>query len=360
VNIAIRADASVEIGAGHVMRCLTLAGQLRSQGADCVFVCREHDGHLCDIIEKKGFSVCRLAASREGLTDDCPAHAGWLGTNWRQDAQVTVEALERHGAKDLMIVDHYALDHRWERWISGRGMRIAVMDDLADRSHDCHVLIDQNCLPGQEARYADLLPRNCVTLFGSAFALIRTEFQTSKGLQRPRDGTIARILVFFGSADSADYTSRVLGAIGELDWPALQVDVVTGAANPRKEAIARLCGQDGRFSYYCQVANMAQLMAAADLAISAGGFTSYELAYMGVPSILFPLSSIQEQVSAELASRGVAISLGHTKTFPEDEFRRALRALLGSPLQCTQMARAGEQLFDGLGAKRVAEILISG
>lgn len=357
MSIAIRVDASLDIGSGHVMRCLTLAEELRRRGRTPVFVCREHAGNLCDVIERRGFSVAHLPSPTRVPADECTAHACWLGASWQQDAEDTGLALQQDRPR-LMIVDHYALESRWERRIGEMGMHIAVIDDLADRSHDCRWLVDQNCLPAQQARYASLLPRDCVTLFGPSFALIRSEFRTAKSVRNLRDGRIAQVLIFFGSVDSGDYTTRAILAIRELESSQLRVDVVTGMANPRRQSIEALCRQDSRFSYHCQVTNMAELMAAADLAISAGGFTSYELAYMGVPSILFPLSPIQERVSAELAARGAALRLGQTDVFPEAELRESLRILLDSAARCRQMTCAANEIFDGAGAQRVADVLM--
>jgi spore coat polysaccharide biosynthesis predicted glycosyltransferase SpsG len=162
-KILIRADASVQIGSGHVMRCLTLADELHGRSAEAIFVCREFDGNLCGYIEGKGYIVHRLPVSdeQEHNIEGNLKHAAWLGADWQTDARQVEEII-----KDLdispgwLVVDHYALDKRWERYLRPYCKKSMVIDDLADRVHDCDLLLDQNfstcagiiCHPPEESR----------------------------------------------------------------------------------------------------------------------------------------------------------------------------------------------------------------
>jgi len=144
MRIAFRTDASSQIGTGHAMRCLTLADALREQDAECQFVCREHEGHLMGYIRSRGHDTHALPRTRPSSSFESDlAHASWLGVDWQTDAAQTRQALG-NAALDWLIVDHYALDRPWESALRSSCKRIMVIDDLADRQHDCDLLLDQN------------------------------------------------------------------------------------------------------------------------------------------------------------------------------------------------------------------------
>jgi len=179
-EIVFRTDAALQIGTGHVMRCLTLAEALAERGAHCRFVCREHSGNLMELIRDRGFDAIGLPVESGRLATEASsdepigAHATWLGADWAVDAEQACAALGDMDA-DWLIVDHYALDVRWERSLRSRCRRLMVIDDLADRIHDCDLLLDQNL--GREPRdYAGLVPDCSAILVGPRFALLRPEF----------------------------------------------------------------------------------------------------------------------------------------------------------------------------------------
>ncbi|MBD3768372.1 MAG: UDP-2,4-diacetamido-2,4,6-trideoxy-beta-L-altropyranose hydrolase, partial [Gammaproteobacteria bacterium] len=175
MRIAFRVDAALAIGTGHVMRCLTLAHELREQGANCVFICRQHQGHMAGLIQQRGFGCHLLALSETPYlpqSDDL-AHAAWLGASWQQDAQQTLALLAE--PVDWMVVDHYAIDARWQASVKVGYQRLLVIDDLADREHLADVLLDQT-YGRQVADYQSLVPQQCQLLLGSTYALLRPEF----------------------------------------------------------------------------------------------------------------------------------------------------------------------------------------
>ena len=198
------------------------------------------------------------------------AHAAWLGVPWQQDATETLAALgETQPA--WLIVDHYALDLRWESILRPRVGKIMVIDDLADRPHDCELLLDQNLYQDMETRYDPLVPATCAKLLGPKYALLRPEFAQARKNLRQRDGQVMRILVFFGGVDPTNETAKAIHALASIADRQFAVDVVVGSGNPHKQQIENLCAEHEGFHYHCQVDNMAELMAAADLAIGAGG-----------------------------------------------------------------------------------------
>ena len=164
-RVVIRVDASIEMGMGHLMRCLSLARALADDGASVFFLLRSHAAGLTRLIEGEGHSV-RLLPDPDRRPDapaaDGTAHAHWLPTTWQQDAEQTLEAIDRIGPVDWLIVDHYALDARWERMQRKRVPRILAIDDLADRDHDCDILLDQNLVLDMETPLSrPLVPATC-------------------------------------------------------------------------------------------------------------------------------------------------------------------------------------------------------
>ena len=206
MRLIIRADASIEMGSGHVMRCLALAEELKKNGFDITFITRAHEGNLNGLISDKGMKVAELSApdSRSapvgnGCSDDC---AEWLGVTQEQDARETINALGKT-IPYWLIVDHYGLDELWEKTIRPHVKKIMVIDDLANRHHDCEMLLDQNWFDDKESRYRGLVPAGCTQLFGPEYALLRPEFAEARKNLKPRTGEVKRIFVFFGGADPA-------------------------------------------------------------------------------------------------------------------------------------------------------------
>ncbi|MBO8158623.1 UDP-2,4-diacetamido-2,4,6-trideoxy-beta-L-altropyranose hydrolase [Thermosyntropha sp.] len=307
-KIIFRTDSAFIIGSGHLMRCLTLADELKQNGAEIKFISRDLPENLTEIAEKKGYKVYKLPYKnkKEIIIDD---YSTWLGTDFREDAEETIKILEQE-SPDWIIIDHYAIDIKWEQIVRPYVKKIMVIDDLANRQHDCDLLLDQNLVENMENRYNKLVPAHCKKLLGPSYALLRPEFREARKKLKKRDGTVRRILIFFGGSDPTNETEKALRAVLMLNRPDITVDVVVGKANPHKEKIKKLCAIHSNVNYYCQVNNMAELMAEADLAIGAGGATTWERCYMGLPSVVIDIAENQKIVTDYLSKSGFIIYLG--------------------------------------------------
>lgn len=363
MRVAFRTDASLQIGTGHVMRCLTLAEALRDRGATCRFVCREHPGNLLEIIGQRGFAALPLSTTmvgegQENASNASPTHAAWLGAGWKTDAKQTLGALgDVHD--DWLIVDHYALDARWERALRGKCRRVMAIDDLADREHDCEVLLDQN-LGRQPTDYASHVSTDCQLLIGPKFALLRPEFAALRdySLGRRNNPELRHILISMGGVDKDNATGRVLEALKLSVLPAdCRISVVMGATAPWLEAVRCLARQlPWPTEVLVGVSNMAKLMADSDLAIGAAGSTSWERCCLGLPTIILVLADNQRMVAQELERAGAAHAvqdIGEIMvTMP-----RLLHAHLASPQQSATMSRIAAEIVDGLGAANITNHL---
>ena len=358
MRVVMRVDASLEIGSGHVMRCLTLADELRSRGAEVHFICRDHPGNLVALIAERGYSYVGLETPTSGYL--APAgdtnHAAWLAVSWQQDAEETVAALPSGGV-DWLVIDHYALDRRWEERLRPHVGKIMVIDDLADRPHACDLLLDQNLYRDLELRYNDLVPAACQRLLGPRYALLRSEFALARKQLRQRDGQVRRILVFFGGVDPANETSKALQALIAVNLQGVAVDVVVGGGNPHKDEIEALCVING-FSYNCQVSNMAELMAAADLAIGGGGTATWERCAVGLPSLVMVLADNQRELAHYGAQSGLCLSLGDASDVSPDEIGTAVSFVLRSPDTLRHLVEQCLATVDARGCSRVATLLL--
>ncbi len=343
MKAAIRADASSVIGTGHVMRCLTLAAVLRARGCEVLFLCRALEGHLAGRIESDGFAVEMI-----------PAASGEV-----DDGHDTLAALARAGfSPDWMVVDHYELGAGWERAVRTAAPRVMTIDDLADRSHDCDVLLDQNLVADYEHRYDGLTPGHTRRLLGPEFALLQPRYRELHEAAKPGAQAVRRILIYFGGADRAGLTELSLRAFLALDRADIAVDVVVGSSDPRRGAIEDLARERENISVHGMVPSLADLMARADLAVGASGTTSWERLCLGVPAIVVTLADNQRPIAAELDRLGCVRWLGDADRLDTGAMAAALAENVG-PRGVRWFNSQAASRVDGLGAGRAVDALLS-
>ena len=359
MKVAFRTDASLQIGIGHVMRCLTLADTLRAAGAQCHFICREHQGHLALHIRGRGFTVSMLPALTE--LPNTPSienighskYAAWLGVDWSTDVvQTKVELYEI--AFDWLIVDHYALDSRWEQALRPLCRKLMAIDDLADRSHDCDLLLDQN-LGRDVGNYRELVPRGCIILAGPQFALLRPEFTRLRAdsLHRRVIPRLRHLLISMGGVDQFDATGKVLEALSGCPLPSdMCITVVLGPHSPWLERVKSLARQmQCPTTVKVNVSNMADLMADSDLAIGGAGGTSWERCCLGLPSVVVVLADNQREGAAALEHSGSAHVLNPSE-INTGKFVSILNRLLTTDA-LVQLSQKSSFVTDGRGVERV-------
>lgn len=339
------------------MRCLALAGALRRQGAHCLFLARgEMLGVLAQYMGRDGHQLLTLP---EGAprTDDYPdgprlAHAQWLPGGWRADAHACINALNGQPAVDWLVVDHYALDARWEREMRAVALRIMTIDDLADRNHDADLLLDQNLITGMETRYDRLVPPTCTCLLGPRHALLRPQFAGARERLRARDGSVRRVLVFFGGGESGAEILKAAAVLRRLNKPEIAVDII---ANQADHVVTELVRSElPEAVVHGHIEDVASLMAAADLNLGAAGSTSWERCCLGLPAVTLSLAANQDPIGLAVGEVGAARHLGRSGEVTVDTMEGAIRELIEAPAALARMSARGLELVDGLGTSRVS------
>ncbi|HEY8158149.1 MAG TPA: UDP-2,4-diacetamido-2,4,6-trideoxy-beta-L-altropyranose hydrolase [Methylobacter sp.] len=349
-KIAFRVDASIQIGTGHFMRCLTLADELTQRGAQIRFVSRYLPEYLANLLAAKGYELAMLDSAENDADLDELAHAHWLGCSQEEDAKDSIKALSDR-VWDWLIVDHYALDYRWEAKLREVTRNILAIDDIADRRHDCDILIDQNYYADMSTRYAGKIPDHCLLLLGPHYALLREEFRQLREQVKPRKGAVQRILIFFGGMDADNYTGRAIQSLIDMDLADTHVDVVIGAQHPCRKEIEAAC-LSHHFTCHVQTNRMAELMAAADLSIGAGGGATWERCCLGLPAIAICTAENQRKQIADAASEGFMYTPDLDYEF-DRIIGRHISSLIENSCLRQLISRNAMQTVDARGALRV-------
>jgi UDP-2,4-diacetamido-2,4,6-trideoxy-beta-L-altropyranose hydrolase len=360
--IVFRADANAIIGTGHVMRCLALASALTRRGAHCLFICRNHDlGTLADRIRNEGHGLCLLSTPGSGMSaGEANVHTLRNTDEQIADATASAELLARHPRIDWLVVDHYALAATWQSMQRTMANNILVIDDLANRPHECDLLLDQNLRSEHETNpYARLTPEKCQHLLGPRYALLRPEFAVTREKNSHNPTAYPpRLLIMFGGADHANLTGRVVRLMKTLGLEA-PIDVVIGPLHAHKEQIAhQVSGLPGA-TLHVAPDNIAELMSRAALAVASPGSSSWERCSQGLPSITLAVADNQMAMAETLAWRGAHLFLGRADAVADNDLAAAIRLLYNNIPMRQSMAHAATELTDGRGAERVAARLFS-
>lgn len=358
-RVLFRVDASLQIGSGHVQRCLTFAHALQRRGWECHFASRPHAGHMLSIMEREGFRTWSLppgdteAEAVPPRPTDAPAHAAWLGTSQERDAR-DMASIAEQVRPDWLVVDHYALDATWERQLQSVVPRILVIDDLADRQHACRVLLDQNL--GRDAQaYAGMVQVETTVLAGPRYALLRSEFLSlrERSLARRPQSRLRHIFISMGGVDLLNTTGQTLTALRQsrLDKDC-RFTIVMGGGAPGLKVVEEAARQfPWPTDVKVDVSNMAELMTEADLAIGAAGGSAWERCCLGLPSLVVVLADNQRNGALALAHAGAVRLIGDASDI-EAQMPSAIDALQnGTAL--ADMAALASAVTDGQGVERV-------
>lgn len=360
-SVFFRVDCNPVTGSGHVERCLALAARFHHYNAQISFISAEplpqhiHDDHpnyYFYSFANDDHLYGSLVEPTVVTTDDGPklAHDHFRSFSQSFDAGFSRSIIEK-GVCDILVVDHYGLDARWQEKLRDCVGTFVIIDDLADRCHSCDFLVDQSRLAHKEADYTPLLAPSTTRLIGPEYAMIRPEFNISPDERNIRTG-IDNLLVFFGSVDADNFTAVTLNVLMETAWRNKNITIVIGAQNPHAACISALAATMNA-KVIVQTKQMGALMMAADLAIGAAGSASWERAATGLPSLVVSVASNQDAVLDTLVSHGVAIPLSAKKDEYAAGLADAIIVLENSTDMIATMSQKSYELCDGKGIERI-------
>lgn len=341
--LVIRADANTSMGTGHVMRCLALAQAWQDAERRAVFVMATEVPALETRLQSEGMRVVHLSA-RPGSGDDA----------------IKTADLAREIRASWLVVDGYHFGGDYQRIIKDSGFRLLGVDDNGHADHYCaDVVLNQN-LHAHEGLYEN---RESYTrlLLGTRYVLLRREFLKWRGWNREIPQVARKVLVTLGGGDPDNVTLKVIQALQRVEVEGLEAVVVIGPiSSDYQELQTAVQHSPPPIRLEQNATNMPALMAWADAAVSAGGSTSWELAFMGLPSAILVLADNQDTAVQVLAKREVVVSLGHADSAEAEDIAQTLTRVLRNRGMRHQLSQKGRRVVDGSGAFRVIEVLSKG
>jgi UDP-2,4-diacetamido-2,4,6-trideoxy-beta-L-altropyranose hydrolase len=327
-TLLIRADASPAIGTGHVMRCLALAQGWADLGGRCIFAMARCTESVRARLELEGFEAVYL-----------PVNPG----SSKDALQTAAQAINNEAC--FLVVDGYNFGSRYQELIRSLGLQILFLDDNGHADHYyADLVLNQNIHARQE-----LYPRKesyTQLLLGTQYALLRREFWKCRNWTREIPETARRILVTFGGSDPSNATCEVIRSLKILDNEDIQLRVVLGGSNNLHKSLSAIPRQPW-VKIERNVQNMPKLMAWADVAISGAGTTVWELAFMGLPSLIMVVADNQKMAASELQKTGCF------KLVDSRNFTKELVLLMSSKFLRSIYSNRCKNLVDGLGYQRV-------
>lgn len=360
MTVVFRVDASIEMGLGHIMRCLTLAQCLEKRGVKSFFISRDANDCAEKLFHRYGFSYFILSSSSNSKKHNREGYERWLAVDWEEDANDTLKVLYDIDTEcEWLVVDHYALDSRWHDRVKTSIKHLLVIDDLANRKFLADLVVDQS--HGRKlSDYSDLIPDYCRALLGSEYMLLRPEFFQVRSLAFYKRSTfkyVKKILVTMGGTDPKNYTRLVLDGLSGVSWGSTvpEVEVVLSSSAPYLRDIRNIAESHVlHVEVSLDVADMAKRMLESDLSIGASGATSWERCCLGLPSIILTTAENQKYVAKSLLDVGAAWGIEEDKGVIK-EVARQVGLLCESPKLWRKMSRRAFTVTDGLGANRVVQ-----
>ena len=358
--VAFRTDASIEQGTGHLMRCLVLANEFRDRGHNCVFITQPFLPPLISQIRNEGHKVILINPElKQSLgRQHKKQYLNWLGRSLDNDAIETYSKIVSLPT-DVLIVDHYAIDYEWMKYFAELDVRKVVIDDLANRSHLCDMLIDQNY--GRSTKdYEYLVPREATIMAGSKYAFIKDDFckiRSNALYERPLRNA-HRINICMGGMDKDNSTQDVLGVIKNIQClKSWNIDIILRSSSPHVRRVEAFAAKmQPQTSIHLDSKNIAELFSVADLAIGAGGVTLWERCCVGLPSLLLTIADNQLPAALAMSNTGAIEYVGDIRDLNwTKKLSSKLGKLVNDPHTLNRMSQAASAICDGLGLKNVCD-----
>ena len=335
MNIAFRVDSSFKTGLGHLVRCLTLADELKSNNHQITFICRDLIGNHISSVQ---YPVFVLPKNDSFRSDDL--YLELLGATQQEDAEQTIQVMPRN--IDCLIVDSYALNIIWHKKLRPYVKKILVIDDLANRLFDCDILLNQN-VNSKKEDYKKRVPYDCKLLLGCDYALLKPDFLLlrKKAIEkRKTTKNIKNILISMGGSDLNNVSYNVLQQVSDK----YNVIIVLGINSPHNEMI-KSYSKNKEIKVIIDTKNMPKLILEADLGIGAGGSSTWERCCLGLPTLLYVTAENQRENARNLENLGAVKIVRNLK----DD----LRTISNDINLWRAMSEKSTAICDGFGVKRI-------
>lgn len=337
--LIIRVDASTQIGTGHLMRCLALAQAWKDSGGEGSFITACNNKGLLERLREEGFSIHLIDRAYPDPYD------------W----EVTKGILHNH-PDAWVVLDGYHFDKVYQQQVKGAGHRLLVIDDMAHLKHYyADIVLNQN-IHAEQLRYS--CEPYTRLLLGTRYVLLRREFLAWRNWKREIPEAARRVLVTLGGGDPENHTLKVIQALQKVDIPGVEAIVVIGASNPHTDLVEAAIGQSRiPIRLICNASNMPELMAWADVAVSAAGSTTWELLFLGMPAMFFILADNQRYVAEQMDSQEIGKSLGWAGDISVEPLAKTIALLLKDLDLRAKISEKARQIIDGRGVQRVITVM---
>ena len=339
-NLVFRVDSGEGIGWGHTMRCFSLAQIFKEKNMQISFITRKIPNNISYFLKENGINVYYLNGEKY---------------SWKNDAIQTKKIIENFDEVDWLIVDNYKLDFKWEKFLKPFVKKLMVIDDMTLRTHDCSLLLDQNYYEKPKNMYKNFVPKKCKMLIGPKFALLRSEFYQERKKLKEKNRQMKRIFISFGGSESSEIM-KIIDVVKELDHSKINVDLLLTESSKYLK-IKNLFSKFTNITIHHQNFSVVKLMKNADLAIGAGGSSTWERCCLGLPSIVTVSAKNQLQLTKEIEKKGCIINLGISKKITSDDYLNIINNLNKSKL--LQMSKNALKLVDGKGTLRVTKEMLN-
>ena len=339
-KIFIRADSTLQMGTGHIMRCIAFGQWGKSQGDQIIFLSRCQSDQLRQRIVDEGFELIPISAPHPDPSD----------------LEKTIAVLAADGLQHWIIVDGYHFSAQYQKTIRDTGHKLLMIDDMVNHaSYHANILLNQSIhAPGLEYH----VDPDTIQLLGSRYVLLRQEFLKRRDVKKKVPDMATCILVTLEGADSDNVTLKVVQALNLLKQSRLRVKIIVGPANPYINSLQRELDKSAfQYELLSSVSDMTRCMAWADMAVSAAGATCWELCYMGVPFLTVILSENQAPIAAGLEKEGIAINMGWHQDMTASDLADRIFELMDNTSKRRAMKDAAQKLIDGQGPQRIYDLI---
>ena len=342
--LIVRADADEKIGAGHLMRCFALALEWKVMGGRAIFLINCSNPELTELIESESFQCVQIENSHP-----CAGDINYIVT-------FINKIINTENSTPWLILDGYHFDLGYQNRIKETGTNLLCIDDLANQGEfNADIVLNQNIYAVRED-YKQM--SNIQILLGTSYVLMRPQFIKYKNVNRIVPDKGKKILITLGGSDPDNVTLKVIKAIKQMNDNDLEIKVVAGINNIHFDKLTEYIQKNKlKFELIRNTTDMPELMAWADIAISAGGSTCWEMAFMGLPGLTIILAENQKKIAEGLQNYGISFNLGWYFDISENNIIAKIKVLIVDKNSRKHMGERGKLLVDGKGASRVIEKL---